>query len=165
MRTVTDDNYLEPAAWFAQLPTVYLAAAALITNPQGQVLLVKPNYRDYWNLPGGIVEDAEDPYDGCAREVREEIGLAVAIGALLVADWVPPRGERPRPILCMVFDGGILASDEGIVIQREELDGYMFTDAADVGSYLPPHIAARVPAAMSARRTGGASYLPLTAGS
>ena len=158
---MTDNSYLDPASWYAQLPTVYLAAAALITNPRGQVLLVKPNYRDYWNLPGGIVEHAEDPYAGCAREVREEIGLALPIGTLLVADWVPPYGERPRPILCMVFDGGILASGDGIVLQREELDGYMFTDAADVGSYLPPNIAARVRAALAARKAGGASYLPI----
>lgn len=160
---MTDNSYLDAAEWYAQLPTVYLAAAALITNPRGQVLLVKPNYRDYWNLPGGIVEDGEDPHAGCAREVREEIGLTLEIGPLLVAGWVPPAGERPRPIVSLVFDGGTLASGDGIVLQYSELDDYLFTDPAEAGSYLPPSVAPRVPAALSARESGGASYLsPVT---
>ena len=160
---MTDSSYLDPAAWYAQLPTVYLAAAALITNPDGQVLLVKPNYRDYWNMPGGICEDGEDPHAGCAREVREEIGLALPIGGLLVAAWVSPEGERPRPIMAMIFDGGTLDSADGIRLQYEELDDYLFTDPAAVGSYLPPHVAPRVPAALAAREQGGASYLPSAA--
>jgi ADP-ribose pyrophosphatase YjhB (NUDIX family) len=159
MRAVTENSYLDPAEWYAQLPTVYLAAAALITDPDGQVLLVKPNYRDYWNLPGGICEHGEAPHAGCAREVHEEIGLPLPIGRLLVTDWVPPSGERPRPIVCHVFDGGTLASADGIRIQREELDDYLFTDPATVGAYLPPNVAPRVPAALSARESGGASYL------
>jgi 8-oxo-dGTP pyrophosphatase MutT (NUDIX family) len=157
---VTQNRYLDAAEWYDQLPTVYLAAAAIITDPDGQVLLVKPNYRDYWNLPGGICEAAEDPYAGCVREVREEIGLDLPIGPLLVTDWVPPDGERPRPIVCMVFDGGTLASADGIRLQHEELDDYLFTDPGTVGSYLPPTVAPRVPAALAARRSGGATYLP-----
>lgn len=160
MPTVTGNSYLDAAAWYDQLPTCYLAAAAVITDPGGQVLLVKPNYRDYWNLPGGICEDGEDPYAGCVREVREEIGLDLPIGPLLVADWVAPAGERPRPIICFVFDGGTLASGDGISLQYEELDDYLFTDPANVGSYLPPNVAPRVPAALAARESGGASYLP-----
>lgn len=157
---MTEYRFLNAAEWYDQLPTVYLAAAAVITNPSGQVLLVKPNYRDYWNLPGGICEDGEDPYSGCVREVREEIGLDLPIGPLLVTDWVQPEGERPRPIVCMIFDGGTLASGDGIRLQYEELDDYLFTDPSTVGSYLPPNVAARVPAALSAREFGGATYLP-----
>ena len=33
------------AEWYAQLPTMFGAAAAIFTNRAGQVLLVKPNYR------------------------------------------------------------------------------------------------------------------------
>ena len=41
----------EQAAWFAQLPTVFTAAAALFTDAAGRVLLVKPNYRAHWTGP------------------------------------------------------------------------------------------------------------------
>jgi 8-oxo-dGTP diphosphatase len=38
-------NFVDDVTWYASLPVVYLAAGALITNGAGQVLLVKPNYR------------------------------------------------------------------------------------------------------------------------
>ena len=71
-------------AWYAGLATMYGAAAALITDPSGGVLLVKPNYRDHWSLPGGVLEHGEPPHRGCAREVAEEVGLQITVGPLLV---------------------------------------------------------------------------------
>ena len=77
-------------AWYAGLATMYGAAAALITDPSGGVLLVKPNYRDHWSLPGGVLEHGEPPHRGCAREVAEEVGLQITVGPLLVVDWAAP---------------------------------------------------------------------------
>ena len=62
---------------------MYGSAAALITDtddPSARVLLVKPNYRGMWSLPGGILEDAEPPHTGCFREVEEELGLSLPAG-------------------------------------------------------------------------------------
>ena len=46
----------------------------------GKVLLskraIEPR-RGYWDLPGGFLEEGEEPLDGLAREFREETGLAV----------------------------------------------------------------------------------------
>jgi 8-oxo-dGTP diphosphatase len=157
---VTGTGFTDAATWYASLPVLYAAAAALITDPAGRVLLVKPNYRDHWTLPGGICEHAEPPHAACAREVREELGLDLPIGRLLVIDWAPPDGERPNPIMHFVFDGGTLAGPAGIVLQQEELDDYQFTDPAAVTAYLPPFIAPRIPAALTARASGAAAYLP-----
>ena len=55
----------EDVAWYATLPTMFAAAAAVFTNPAGRVLLVKPNYRDHWTLPGGMLDDGESPFDCC----------------------------------------------------------------------------------------------------
>ena len=49
------DTYLsdeELKAFIATLPTRRLAAGALIRNERGEMLLVKPNYKDGWILPG-----------------------------------------------------------------------------------------------------------------
>ncbi|HEX5496323.1 MAG TPA: hypothetical protein VFX70_17290 [Mycobacteriales bacterium] len=40
-------TYVEPTTWYAQPPTIYAAAGALITDQAGRVVLVKPNYRDH----------------------------------------------------------------------------------------------------------------------
>ena len=89
-------TFLDAAEWYATLATLYGTAAAIITAPSGDVLLVKPNYRDHWSLPGGILEDGEAPHEGCAREVREEIGLSMPVGPLLAVAWIAPDGSRPR---------------------------------------------------------------------
>ena len=150
----------EQAAWFAQLPTMFAAAAALFTDPADRVLLVKPNYRDHWSLAGGILDDGEPPHVGCRREVGEELGLDIEPGPLLVVGWSGPDGIRPRPIVHFVFDGGVLADDTPIRLQESELDGYRFVDAADLARYLPPVIGARVAAALRSRAAGAAVYLP-----
>ncbi len=136
-------DFLDHNVWFAQLPGVVVAAGALITDAAGRVLLVKPNYRDYWTLPGGICEHGEPPHAGCAREIAEEIGLELGVGALLAIDWSQPYGPETRPML-----------------QREELDDFRFTDPAEVSGYLAPYGVRRVAAALAGRASGAAVYQP-----
>jgi 8-oxo-dGTP pyrophosphatase MutT (NUDIX family) len=157
---MTASNFLDQAAWFGQLPGVVVSAAALITDPAQRVLLVKPNYRDHWGLPGGICEHGEPPHDGCAREVAEEIGLDRSFSTLLAVEWTQPYGQEARPILNFVFEGGSLPDGSGIVLQAEELDDFRFTAADEVGDYLAPFGVRRVQAALAARASGGAVYGP-----
>ena len=105
-----------------QQRVVVVAAGALITDPAGRVLIVKPNYRDHWTLPGGVCEQGEPPHAGCAREVEEEVGLVLPPGALLAVDWSQPYGLGARPIMHFVFDGGTVSESTRIVVQEEELD-------------------------------------------
>lgn len=142
-------------AFFASVPTVYGAAAMIFTDTDGRVLLVKPNYRDHWSLPGGFLEQGELPQDGAMREVLEELGLQVMPGPLLAVGWTAPEGARPRPLVHFVFDGGTLPPGTEITLQEEELDDARFVDQATVDEYLPPLVAARVRAALRARATGG----------
>ena len=153
-------TFLDDAEWYATLATLYGSAAALITSPSGEVLLVKPNYRDHWSLPGGILEQGEPPHLGCAREVREELGISVPIGPLLAVDWLAPDGLRPRPIVSFVFDGGVLADPSPIVLQADELDAFRFVAPSELAGYLPPYMATRVASALRARSSGGAAYVP-----
>ncbi len=154
------DTFLDAAAWYAQLPTLYAAAGGLITDPAGDVLLVKPNYREYWTLPGGILEHGEPPHLGCAREIEEELGIARTPGRLLVVDWSPPEGQRPRPFVYFVFDGGVLTDTRQIRLQAAELDAFRLTRPAELARFVPAFLAARVTAALQARASGVPVYLP-----
>jgi ADP-ribose pyrophosphatase YjhB (NUDIX family) len=153
-------TFTDTQAWYAGLATMYGAAAALITDPAGRVLLVKPNYRDHWSLPGGVLEHGEPPHAGCAREVAEETGLEITAGPLLAVDWAPPDHERPRPVVFFVFDGGEVGPDAAIRLQREELDDCRFVAPGELGRYVPPFLQARYSAAVQARAADGAVYVP-----
>ena len=64
-----------------------LCAGAIVRDDDGRVLLVRranePS-RGLWSVPGGRVEPGETPPEAAAREVREETGLDVRIGELLL---------------------------------------------------------------------------------
>jgi len=157
---MTAGNFLDADTWFEQLPGVVLSAGGLITDPAGRILLVKPNYRDHWTLPGGICEHGEPPHAGCARELAEELGLELSVGPLLAIDWSQPFGRQSRPIVHFVFDGGTLPDGAGIALQGEELDEFRFTDPGDIARYLAPFGVRRAEAALAGRACGATVYLP-----
>ncbi|PZS31546.1 MAG: ADP-ribose pyrophosphatase [Pseudonocardiales bacterium] len=56
------------------------AAAGLIHDGAGRVLLIQQNYgRRRWGLPGGRVNSGETPVHAVIREVRMETGLETAV--------------------------------------------------------------------------------------
>jgi 8-oxo-dGTP diphosphatase len=68
----------------------------------GRVLLLL-NERGEWDLPGGRPEAGEDHRAALAREVREEAGVEVDIGAALdehVFEVLPGRFVRILPFAC-----------------------------------------------------------------
>src|SRR5258708_3837249 len=121
------------------LPRKRMAATMLLFDAAGRVLLVKPIYKDYWDVPGGVVELNESPRDAAHREVREEVGLDRIPGALLCIDWVPPRPERSEGLIT-VFDGGLLQRDEIDRIRLEpcELAAFAFLDPVRPARLLSP---------------------------
>ncbi len=148
---------MEPVIWHASLAGVIVSAAAVIGDGAERVLIVKPNYRDYWTLPGGICEFGEAPRAGCAREVAEELGVDRSVGALLLVDWqLSPEiyGPSARPVVFFIFDGGALPSLAGIQLQSEELDECRFAAEEELVALLLPAAVPRVRAAIAARSAG-----------
>ncbi|MBQ1037562.1 NUDIX hydrolase [Micromonospora sp. C81] len=152
-------TWTDPATWYANLAAFHAAAAAFITDPAGRVLLVKPNYRDYWTFPGGYLDEGEYPHEACAREIREELGVTVAVGGLLVVDWASPAGPRPRALISFTYDCGIIASRNGFNLLRQELDDAAFFPLQEALPRLPGNVGSRVHAAMRARDQKTPVYL------
>ncbi|GGS39958.1 NUDIX domain-containing protein [Streptomyces violaceus] len=134
------------AAYIASLPRVLAGAAALFRDGEGRVLLVEPNYRDGWTLPGGTIEsdDGETPRQGARRETAEEIGLDRELGRLLAVDWVHGPG-RP-PLVAYLYDGGVLGEDafKAIRLQEEELLSWRLVPREELTEYLPGALGLRV---------------------
>lgn len=63
-------------------PTHIVAVGGLITNENGEVLLVK-NPRRGWEFPGGQVENGEDLMVALQREIQEESGIIAEIKTLV----------------------------------------------------------------------------------
>jgi len=60
-----------------------VAAGGLVTNSQGQVLLIKSPRCGDWEFPGGQVEEGETIPHALEREVFEETGVIVQVKSLV----------------------------------------------------------------------------------
>lgn len=82
---------------------------------EGRVLLLA-NERGEWDLPGGRPDAGEDHRATLVREVREETGLTVDIGALLdehLFEVLPRRFVRIVSFDCrLIGDADVTLSDE-----------------------------------------------------
>src|SRR5690606_41440322 len=76
------------------------AAYGLVTDPGGRLLLslIAPGYpgEGTWHLPGGGVDDGEDPRAALRRAVPEETGQHAGVGRL-VGGRHHPRSGQPGP--------------------------------------------------------------------
>jgi 8-oxo-dGTP pyrophosphatase MutT (NUDIX family) len=136
-----------------------LAAGVLFFDDAGRVLLVKPTYKDGWDIPGGYVEPGESPRAACVREVAEELGIKPPIGNLLVTDWAPHPTDGDK--LLFVFDGGRLADNDLARVQlaADEISEFAFHAIDQLTAALIPRLARRVAAAAEAHRAGRSVYL------
>ncbi|WP_230878461.1 NUDIX hydrolase [Planomonospora sp. ID67723] len=141
------------------MATPRAAAGALFFDEHGRLLLVRPHYKDYRDVPGGYIEPGETPFQACVREVHEELGIQPPIGDLLVVDWAPHPQEGDKVLF--LFDGGILSPSmrDSIRLGVDELAGYDFHPVEELPGLLIERLATRITAAVTARSLGRPLYL------
>ncbi len=147
-------------AYYNALPSKRMGAGCLLFNEQGYIMLVKPNYKPVWEIPGGIVEQNESPRQCCQREVLEEIGLSLEIGRLLTVDYNHPTHVKTESLM-FIFDGGTLSPEQiaAIKLQPDELIDYGFFTADTLPNDLTPTLKKRVIVAYEQFLNGGDTYL------
>ena len=86
-------------------PALVVGAALVHT---GRLLAARrttpPETAGRWELPGGKVEPGESPDDALVREVREELGCAVAVERWLAGEQPIGTTHLLRVALCRLLD-------------------------------------------------------------
>lgn len=140
------------------LPRHQLAAAVLVRNTRGDLLMVASPYRTDLVLPGGVVEADEPPATAAAREVVEETGLVVVPSRLLVVEHLA-RTSTGASGLRFIFDAAPIALTACLTKQEGEVSELL---------WLPPdqavqrHVARgrhRLEAALAALSDGRTAYI------
>ena len=131
------------------LPTVPVSCGCLLFDEAGRLLVLKPNYKKGWTIPGGVMEDdGETPWEGCRREVREETGLEVTAGRLVAVDTRPSKADG-RIGLRFLFraDAALTRADVAAIrLQADEISAHRFVTRAEARTLLRPAVGRRVDA-------------------
>jgi ADP-ribose pyrophosphatase YjhB (NUDIX family) len=90
-------------------------ASALVVDGAGCVLLARRAHEPdagRWDLVGGFLEEGEHPIAGLHREVLEETGLEVEVGAFLgvVADTYGDEDDA-KHVLNLVWEARVVAGE------------------------------------------------------
>ena len=83
-----------------------VAVKAVMVAPTGKVLICRNHHdKTTWDLPGGTINDGENPKDALIREIREELGARIFVGRPLEVDSFikPMTGKQTIVILFEVL--------------------------------------------------------------
>ena len=87
----------------------------------------KPNsLPEYWDIPGGMVEEGEMPKDAAIRETKEEVNLDITIGPILHEDSNYDK-EKGTVFTRIVYQAELLEGQDerNIILQKDEHSEYM----------------------------------------
>jgi ADP-ribose pyrophosphatase YjhB (NUDIX family) len=80
-----------------------VVAVFVFIRKEDTILLVKQSYgKQYWSLPGGVMEAGESIDQAAIREVKAETGLDIRLGRLVGVYSKPDEGA-----LALTFEGFI----------------------------------------------------------
>ncbi len=136
----------------------HIVVAALIMDREGRVLILNPEHKDGWILPGGIVERNEPPSAACARQVGEELGIDIVLPKRLLS--VDYRGKTDEYIMfifdCGEFDDGAIA---GVKLCEELFIEHRFVQPEEAMRLLRTNSARRLIPTLEAKKNGFIAYL------
>lgn len=119
----------------------HVGVKALITNNDGQILLMhedgsthrKP-MPNYWDLPGGRMQENEQVLDTLQREVKEETGIGTLsdvsfVTAVISNHRIPLADGTVVGLVLMVYK--VLIPDDATITLSDEHIGYEWVSVAE----------------------------------
>lgn len=92
-----------------------VSVAALVTNEEGKILLVKSPWRG-WEYPGGLIEPGESFQEALHREIREEAGVEVEITGFVGICKNIEKNIVNIDFTCRYLSGELTTSEESTEI-------------------------------------------------
>ena len=90
----------------------------------------KPNvYPEYWDIPGGMVEENENIEDAAIRETKEEVNLDIEVKEIIHEDR--NFDKEKNTIFKRIVFKGILLKNQGlnnIILQKDEHSEFKLID-------------------------------------
>lgn len=103
------------------LPKKRMASGVLIFNKKNELLILKTSYKDYWGIPGGVIDFDESPFNALIRELKEEIGITIKIKNLIALEYKNEKNKKYiDESLQFIFSAEKLRSSD---IKKIKVDG------------------------------------------
>ena len=109
------------------MKTIKVAAAIIIHD--NQIFATQRGYgkwKDWWEFPGGKIEENETPQEALVREIREELDTEIAVGDLFdtVEYDYPDFHLSMKCYICTVVSGNLVLKEHEAArwLNRENLD-------------------------------------------
>lgn len=114
-----------------------LIVGAFTTNSQGEFLLLRRSAHEsvlpgYWDIPGGTLEDGEDPAAGAMRETQEESGLSISDPELFFQASKVDTSKNKQFVM-LVFHAK--SPETPVVLNPEDHDSYAWIHPSKISQY------------------------------
>ncbi|MBR6822184.1 MAG: (deoxy)nucleoside triphosphate pyrophosphohydrolase [Clostridia bacterium] len=114
--------------------TVNVAAAVIIRD--GKIFATERgygNYKDWWEFPGGKIEESESPRDAVSREIEEELGVSIEVGdRIYVIEYDYPDFHLHMEAFACTLSGGeieLREHENALWLDRDSIDSVRWLPA------------------------------------
>lgn len=114
--------------------TVNVAAAVIIRD--GKIFATERGYGDYkdwWEFPGGKIEESESPRDAVSREIEEELGVSIGVGdRIYVIEYDYPDFHLHMEAFACTLSGGeieLREHENALWLDRDSIDSVRWLPA------------------------------------
>ncbi|MFA6410113.1 MAG: NUDIX hydrolase [Candidatus Buchananbacteria bacterium] len=116
-----------------------LIVHSLIIDKDGKILIIKRSkendcLKKYWDIPGGTLEDGEDPISGAVRETKEETGLNIK--NLDLFHYTSNVDQvKNKQFIRLIFLATVNLKQPKIILNPREHDEYQWLDLNKITNF------------------------------
>lgn len=113
-----------------------LIVHAVLFNDKKEILLIRRSLNETvlpgaWDIPGGTLEDGEDPRNGAIRETSEETGVDIS-DLSLFAFTSNVDSKKNKQFVRLIFIGQVDDANIQVTLNPEDHDMYRWVSIDDI---------------------------------